>query len=53
MLLSFKTSVKKFLTSRRKTVFVVKQLLLDITIFFTEHFPMFGANIEAKLAADE
>ena len=35
-----------FLTSLRTSVCVVKQYSLDITQFFTGHFPMSGANIQ-------
>ena len=43
---SFETWVthKKKLTSRRKTLSVVKQLSLDITPFYDEHCPMSDAN---------
>ena len=36
---------KKVLTSRRATVSVVRQLLLDITRFFAAYCPMFGAAL--------
>ena len=49
MLWSFKMSVtcKFFLTSRRTTVPVVKELLSDITQTFTGHCAMSGAYIHA------
>ena len=48
MLVTFKSSVtyKKFLTSRRATLSVVKQLSSDITRFFAGRCPIFGANIQ-------
>ena len=38
---------KTFLTSRRTTVSIVRQLSPDITRFFTEHCPISSANIQA------
>ena len=46
MLVSFKT-LETYLTSRRTTLFFVKQLLSDITQFFAGDCPMSGANIQA------
>ena len=49
MLLSFKTSVTFFLTSRRTVVSVVKRLSSNITRFIVGHCPMVGASIQACL----